>query len=146
MIGFDRMKDEYSTCPDFGLIYQEVRDGNRRDYVDFVIREGYLFRATKLCIPRTSLRDSRLWEMHAGGLAGHFGRDKTLALLDRFSKMAHFFPCSKTTDASHVAKLFFREVVKLHGLPSSIVSDRDVQFVSDFWNARALSGRPGHVP
>lgn len=40
VIGFDRMKDEYSTCPDFGLIYQEVRDGNRRDYVDFVIREG----------------------------------------------------------------------------------------------------------
>lgn len=61
------------------------RLGMRRDYVDFVIREGSLFRATKLCIPRTSLRDFLVWEMHAGGLAGHYGRDLTLALVeDRF--------------------------------------------------------------
>lgn len=57
----------------------------RIDYVDFVIREGSLFRATKLCIPRTSLRDFLVWEMHAGGLAGHYGRDFTIALVeDRF--------------------------------------------------------------
>ena len=40
---------------------------------------------TKLCIPRTSFRDLLIWEMHVGGLAGHFGRDKTIALVeDRF--------------------------------------------------------------
>ena len=47
--------------------------------------------------------------------------------------MAHFLPCSQTYDASRVAQLFFDEIVRLHGLPKTIVSDRDVRFTSYFW-------------
>ena len=81
-IKFDRLKDEYSTCPDFGVIYDEVSNGNHHKYVDFLVENGYLFKMTKLCIPQTSFKDLLIWEMHAGGLAGHFGRDKTIALVE----------------------------------------------------------------
>ena len=53
------------------------------------------------------------------------GYDTIFFVVDRLTKMAHFFPMKKIDTAFHVAKLFVKEIFRLHGMPKSIVLDRD---------------------
>ena len=59
--------------------------------------------------------------------------DSIFVVVDHISKMTHFLPCTSTGDAYKVTKLFFKEVVCLHGLPKTIVSYRNTKFISYFW-------------
>ncbi|PHJ17715.1 retrotransposon ty3-gypsy subclass [Cystoisospora suis] len=57
----------------------------------------------------------------------------------RLTKMAHFIPTTQCASTEDVAKLLMREVVRLHGVPSAIVSDRDTRFTSEVWWAMCKS-------
>jgi hypothetical protein len=61
------------------------------------------------------------------------GNDSIFIVIEIFSKMANFIPCHKTNDATYIENLFFKEIVRLHGFPRSIVPDRDTKFVGHFW-------------
>ncbi|KAJ9563965.1 hypothetical protein OSB04_009125 [Centaurea solstitialis] len=202
VLGFSFIKELYLDDPDFSKVFQDCKE---RACGSYFIQDGFLFKNNKLCIPKGSIRELLIREVHGGGLAGHFGINKTLGVLhkhfywphmegdvtaliarcatcheaksqfhqglytplpvpsqpwedvsmdfivalprtqrgkdaimvvvDRFSKMAHFVPCHKTDDAIHVADLFFKEIVRLHGVPKNIVSDKDVKFLSYFWKS-----------
>ena len=63
------------------------------------------------------------------------GNDAIWTIVDRFSKQAHFIPVRKTIKADHMARIFLAQIFKHHGMPRSIVSDRDPRMTSLFWKA-----------
>jgi hypothetical protein len=61
------------------------------------------------------------------------GKTVILSVVDRFSKYCHFIPLAHPYTAASVAQAFFTDIVRLHGVPLSIISDRDLVFTSTFW-------------
>ena len=61
------------------------------------------------------------------------GKSVVLPIVDRFSKYAHFIPLGHPYSVASIARAFFDSIVRLHGFPCSIVSDRDTVFTSAFW-------------
>ncbi|CAN4093470.1 unnamed protein product [Withania somnifera] len=63
------------------------------------------------------------------------GFDSIWVIVDRPTKSAHFIPTHSSYNAERPARIYIREVVRLHGVPISIISDRGTQFTSKFWRA-----------
>jgi hypothetical protein len=63
------------------------------------------------------------------------GKDAIWVVVDQLTKSAHFIPMKTTNSAEELVPLYMIEVLRLHGVPKSIVSDRDSKFVSKFWQS-----------
>ncbi|GJS54964.1 putative reverse transcriptase domain-containing protein [Tanacetum coccineum] len=63
------------------------------------------------------------------------GYDSIWVIVDRLTKSAHFLPMKKTDSIEKLAQLYLKEIVCKHGVPTSIISDRDSLFTSRFWKS-----------
>ena len=79
---FEKLKEDYDDCLNFEKVMSSLRQRPSREISEYTFQGGYLFKNNKLCIPRTSVRDFLVWELHAGGLSDHFSRTKTIEAVD----------------------------------------------------------------
>ena len=72
------------------------------------------------------------------------GFDAILVIADRLTKSAQFLPIQATYPLEKLAQLYDQEIVWLHGVPLTIISDRDPRFASRFWGAlqKAFGTKP----
>ena len=83
----ENLRDMYEEDVDFKESYEAYENQVFIDtipWIYFMLQEGLLFKGSKLCIHKCSIRENLLKENHSGGLAGHFGNDKTYAQLNNF--------------------------------------------------------------
>ena len=62
--------------------------------------------------------------------------DSIMVVVDKLTKTSHFIPIKSTYKTDAIAKIFMKEIFRLHGLPKAKVSDRDPKFTSNFWVQR----------
>ncbi|KAD4585746.1 hypothetical protein E3N88_23347 [Mikania micrantha] len=67
------------------------------------------------------------------------GQDTIWVIIDRLTKSAHFLPMRETFTMDKLARLYINEIVVRHGVPLSIISDRDSRFTSRFWQSLQTS-------
>lgn len=116
--------------------------GMKQNVMDFVARCEICQRNKSLNLSPAGLLEpiplpDRVWDEvtmdFIEGLPKSDGVDSILVVVDRITKYAHFIPLRHPFTAQGVAGAFLKEVVRLHGIPQSIISDRDKIFLSTFW-------------
>lgn len=68
-------------------------------------------------------------------LRTRFHHDSIFVIMDKLTKLSHFIPSNTNDDTIVIAHKFMKEVFRLHGFPKNIISNRDNNFISEFWQA-----------
>eukprot|EP00253_Pinus_taeda_P010364 PITA_10364 len=113
VLGFEHLRDLYQTDADFREAYEACQNplirGNS-PWLDYNIQKKLLFKGGQLCIPNCSMRENIIREKQCGGLAGHFGIDKTLEQLSHF----YFWPRMRRDVQRFVTKCKVCQLAKGH--------------------------------
>jgi hypothetical protein len=141
---------QYSVHPGATKMYQDMRKsfwwpGMKRDIANFVTR-CLTYQKVKVEHQKPSgpLQPLEIPEWKWESIAMDFvvglprtpaGYDSIWVIIDRLTKSAHFLPVRSNYTVERYAKVYIQEIVRLHGAPLSIVSDRDPKFTSRFWEA-----------
>eukprot|EP00798_Chlamydomonas_sp_ICE-L_P011161 gene11161-biopygen12616 len=137
----DRILEGYASDPLFAAGHKRLRDKFSRD--------GFWFKKSKhghdyLCVPDNRvLKQDIIREQHDPIYMGHCdlitalppttsGHDAIAVFVDKLSKMVHVAPCSTTVSAVGFAAIYLDTVVRHHGIPKKLLSDRDARFTGHF--------------
>jgi len=113
VLGFEHLKTLYDKREDFRKLYVVF---SKHPKGDFLIQEGFLFKGTRLCVPKYSTRELLIREVHRGSLAGHYGENKTITMLRE-----HYYGPATERDVEDILKRCGTcQVAKSHSLPHSL--------------------------
>jgi hypothetical protein len=141
-------KTQYTVHPGSTKMYQDLKkiywwSGMKRDIAEYVARCSTCQQVKAehqrpagplqpLSIPEWKW-DQIGMDFVVGLPRAPSGQDAIWVIVDRLTKSAHFIPYKINDSMQKMAELYIREIVRLHGVPNSIVSDRDPRFTSKFW-------------
>ncbi|GJZ08073.1 putative reverse transcriptase domain-containing protein [Tanacetum coccineum] len=121
-------KSKYSVYPGADKMYYDLRDmywwpGMKKDIAEYVNK----------CL--TCLKVKAEHQRPSGLLQTSSRHDTIWVIVDRLTKYAHFLPMREDYKMERLARLYLNEIVARHGVPISIISDRDSRFTSRFWQS-----------
>ncbi|KAL5550084.1 hypothetical protein UlMin_000260 [Ulmus minor] len=145
---FDGIKGSQELDPTLVRLKEDVREGRNKEFQ--IASEGILHFRGRLCVPEDpELREQIMSEAHSTPYSWKWeqiamdfivglpkttkNHDAIWVIVDRLTKSAHFLPIKMTSSLEQLAELYVQEIVRLHGVPKSIISDRDARFTSKFW-------------
>ncbi|KAF8413581.1 hypothetical protein HHK36_001572 [Tetracentron sinense] len=136
---FEDIKANYKEDPEIQQVVARFHKGEL-DLALYTRHNDLLFYKGRFYLSsHSSLLLKVLQYLHESPNGGHSGlplsqgKNNMMVVIDRLSKYAHFIPISHPYTASTIVGLFVDHIFKLHGMPLSIVSDRDPTFLRSFW-------------